>query len=439
MLIPRAFLPVSAVLAICSLAHLGAEENFPLRDAVEVSPRGGFPNFLAKAKTADADPIRVAYLGGSITAAPGWRVKSLEWLRERYPARSFEEIHAAIGGTGSDLGVFRLEQDVLRHDPDLLFVEFAVNDGGAAPDRIHQAMEGIVRQAWQTDPALDIVFVYTLSQPFLEDLQNGKFSRSASAMEQIADHYAIPTIHLGMEVAAREKAGTLIFKGEKPDSKTERDPRGPMVFSTDGVHPLIETGHELYRDAIARSWDAIEKASSDSAGHQLVAPYVENHWAAAKLVPIDSSMLQGNWEQLDSGEQGNEMAKRFAQRLPDLWLAKSAGATLEFSFRGTHCAFYDIVGPDGGRLEYVLDESEPKEINRIDGYCTYSRLSKFVVGNNLDPEVVHHVRIRLMEEPPDKREILFERNRSDFDRNPEKFEKNQWHVGSIMLIGEPAS
>jgi hypothetical protein len=37
---------------------------------------------------------------------------------------------------------------------------------------------------------------------------------------------------------------------------------------------------------------------------------------------------------------------------------------------------------------------------------------------------------------PDKREILFEKNRPDMDKNPEKYAPNQWHVGSIMLIGE---
>jgi hypothetical protein len=35
----------------------------------------------------------------------------------------------------------------------------------------------------------------------LDDLQKGKFPPSASAMEDIAEHYGIPSIHMGMEVA----------------------------------------------------------------------------------------------------------------------------------------------------------------------------------------------------------------------------------------------
>ena len=37
---------------------------------------------------------------------------------------------------------------------------------------------------------------------------------------------------------------------------------------------------------------------------------------------------------------------------------------------------------------------------------------------------------------PDKRTVLFERNRPDFDKNPEKFAPKVWNVGAVMLIGE---
>jgi lysophospholipase L1-like esterase len=98
-------------------------------------------------------------LGGSITAQAGWRPKTLAWFKKNFPSATFSEINAAIGGTGSDLGVFRLQHDVLDHKPDLLFVEFAVNDGGTEPSRIQQAMEGIVRQTWKANPKTDICFV----------------------------------------------------------------------------------------------------------------------------------------------------------------------------------------------------------------------------------------------------------------------------------------
>ena len=53
------------------------------RIAEELRSRDGLPNFFYKIEAKQL--VRVAYLGGSITAAEGWRVKSLDWLKQQYP------------------------------------------------------------------------------------------------------------------------------------------------------------------------------------------------------------------------------------------------------------------------------------------------------------------------------------------------------------------
>jgi hypothetical protein len=120
-----------SALALCA-AILGqaADKDYPLADAQEVRARGGLPNFFRKAQTIGAE-LKIGYLGGSITAQNGWRVQTLAHFKKANPHAAFTEINAAIGGTGSDLGVFRVQQDVLSKGPDLLFVEFAVNDWSA--------------------------------------------------------------------------------------------------------------------------------------------------------------------------------------------------------------------------------------------------------------------------------------------------------------------
>ena len=74
--------------------------------------RKGIPNFQAKIEKDDS--VRIIYFGGSITNAPGWRVKSFNWLKEKYPNSHLKQINASIGGTGSNLGAFRFKDDVLR-------------------------------------------------------------------------------------------------------------------------------------------------------------------------------------------------------------------------------------------------------------------------------------------------------------------------------------
>lgn len=434
-------LPTLLTLAFPFPPLLAAQDDYPRREAVEFHGRGGIPNVREKIQEGTGREIRVAYLGGSITAAPGWRVKSLALLQQKHPGVKWVEIDAAIGGTGSDLGVFRFGQDVLKHRPDLLFVEFAVNDGGANPVQIHQAMEGIVRQAWTADAKTDIIFVYTISEPFLPDLQAGKFSRAASAMEEVADHYGIPSIHLGIEVAKKAKEGSLVFKGELPPKGSEPAPVSSLPFSTDGVHPLIETGHVLYTEAVGRAWEELSKGNPDAAVSPRLKgnPLRDDHWAEAKLVPLKKEMLSGEWSRLDAGESGDAIAKRFKRLMPSMWRASAPGASLSFRFHGTVVGCYDLVGPDGGQLKVNLDGGEEKVLPRFDGYCTYHRLSKIQLGSGLDPTAVHTVSVTLDGTAPDKKAILFEKNRPDLEKNPAKYAPNLWNVGAIMLIGEPVA
>ena len=161
-------------------------QKVDIRPLVESVPRQGLPNFYSK--LAAGGELSIAYFGGSITAQAGYRVHSRDYFQKEYPNCRIKEIHAAIGGTGSNLGALRLEHDVLRFKPDLVFVEFAVNDSGAHPYSIRKSMEGIVRHIWRELPATDILFVYTLTAAHVKEMQEGKMQRSASVMEDIADY-----------------------------------------------------------------------------------------------------------------------------------------------------------------------------------------------------------------------------------------------------------
>ena len=188
---------------ICLSVNLSAvfaqTTGFPtVREAIECSVRGGLPHFFKKIKQREG--IKLAYLGGSITEQEGWRVKSLDYFKKTYPNCKFSVINAAIGGTGSNLGVLRIEHDVLSQNPDLLFVEFAVNDSRFEPIEIVKSVEGIVRKTWKLCPQCDNCFVYTFADlPLFDSLKVGKLNQSAAVMEVIADYYGIPSIHLGLE------------------------------------------------------------------------------------------------------------------------------------------------------------------------------------------------------------------------------------------------
>ena len=421
-----------SALALCAavLGH-AADKEYPLVDAQEVRARGGLPNFFLKAQTTGSE-LKIGYLGGSITAQSGWRVQTLAHFKKAYPQSSFAEINAAIGGTGSDLGVFRVQQDVLSKGPDLLFVEFAVNDGGADPQRIIRCMEGIVRQTWKTNPKTDICFVYTLTEALSPAMLEGKLQRSASAMEKVADFYGIPSITLGMEVAKLAKAGKLLWRAPLPKTDAEKAALGyKFVFAPDSVHPHESTGHVLYTQAIVRSLTALAIANNAPTPHVSNLALDPANWERATLVPVSSAKLSDGLAPADM--KTDAFAKGWSNRLPSMVKLTKPGQSIEFKFKGTHCAIYDIVGPAGGVVAVTLDGKAQKPVQRIDAYCTYPRLANFIVGTDL-PEGVHTVRLELLADPIDKAAVLA-KNKNKIDK-PERFAPLEFYPGGLLLVGE---
>ena len=406
------------------------DREHPSRSAVELRARDGLPNFFAKAQAGGR--VTVAYLGGSITEANGWRPQTTAWLRQHYPKADFAEVNAAIGGTGSDLGVFRLDHDVLAHRPDLVFIEFAVNDGGAPPEQIYRCMEGIVRQVRRADPATDICFVYTMHDGMLRDLAASRLPRSASAMEFIVDHYGIPSIHLAQEAARRINAGEWVFTAPKPE--VPADPAKGVgarpAFAPDSCHPFAETGHRLYTEAIGRSFVAMESLGRPGP-RPLPVPFTPDNHENAKLIPLSAALLGDGWQTLDL--QTDPIGRHFAQRLPVLWRADKPGATLSFTFHGRSAAIYDLLGPDGGELEVLVDDQPARLVRRFDAYCTYHRLGTTAVLSQTETGD-HTVTVRLTGNTFDKAEIL-SRNQNKID-DPVRYAPLRWYAGALLIDGD---
>ena len=284
---------------------------------------------------------------------------------------------------GSDLGVFRLKHDVLDHKPDLLFVEFAVNDGGAPPEQIFRCMEGIVRQTWQAYPTATSASSTRSPRACSPDSGTGKFPRAASAMEKVADHYAIPSIHFGVEVARLAKQGKLVFKAPLPaDRRGEAgDWATRSPFSPDGVHPYPQTGHELYLQSIRRSLPAIRAASAGPpAPHALKRPARGRQLRGGEDDPDRRGEAlgpaSGSWT-----PAADELAKRFGRRLPALSRADKPGESVIFRFKGRYAAVYDVIGPDCGQVIVTIDDQKPAVRPRFDAFCNYFRLATLPLGD----------------------------------------------------------
>ncbi len=394
----------------------------------EFQLRGGIPNLLRKAKVADGRTIRVAYLGGSITEASGWRVKTLAGFKTRFPGVNWVDINAGVGGTGSDLGVFRLKKQVLDENPDLLFVEFAVNDG--CNGYTQRAMEGIVRQTWAYNSEIDIIFVYTTNQTLLNDIKTGTTSCVITNMDAIANHYTIPSINFGVEVQRLITAGEVVWKA--PATK------GEDVFTSDGTHPT-NLGHDVYASIVKRAFDEFLKApaQTNSVPHALNTALNANHWADAKMVPVRQDMLIGTWNKSTTGSTGIDNARRFSRWVSDIWYTNTAGSKLNLQFKGVVVGFLDILGPEGCLIRWKVNTGSESVITRFDKFSTSSRAHYFFPSTGLNNDVVSSCSATLDANNPSKRDILDEAGKvADYDANPAKYASKVWYVGAVLMVGE---
>ncbi|OFY56120.1 MAG: hypothetical protein A2Y87_06165 [Bacteroidetes bacterium RBG_13_46_8] len=105
------------------------------------------------AKARRGEPVTIGVIGGSITAGSlastedkCWANIVTNWWRTKFPSSAVSLINAGIGATGSDIGTFRIQKDIIQKDPDFVIVEFAVNDSGEDSLYVREMMEGVV---WQ--------------------------------------------------------------------------------------------------------------------------------------------------------------------------------------------------------------------------------------------------------------------------------------------------
>ena len=139
------------------------KKEVKLELAVIYTLRDGLPNAAEKLQV--GGEVNVVFLGGSIThaaASPKGYVTFVgDWLKAHYPKAKINTINSGISGTGSDFGAARYDRDVLAKKPDLVFIEFCVNDGDS--DRT-DSIEKMVHKTWMKYPKTDIAIFYTLAR-----------------------------------------------------------------------------------------------------------------------------------------------------------------------------------------------------------------------------------------------------------------------------------
>jgi lysophospholipase L1-like esterase len=320
-------------------------------------------------------PVRVAFMGGSVTTQV-WREEVMDYLRERFPDAAFDFVMAGIGGTDANLGAFRLPTHVFGRGPvDLFFLEFAVNGGGL------DAMEGIVRQSLRLCPGLDIVMMYFANTGYLEDVKAGRVPQLVQTHEKVAEHYGIPVVCLYKEVGERIGAGKLTWE----------------QFSRDSVHPT-DAGCALYAECITSFLDqawADPKPKPTARPAALPEKLDPRCFGNGRFIGVEQAKVAKGFAPVRGWT--TEKTCNFSPPV-DVLEATEPDSELTLDFEGTAVGIYTIVGFDAGILEYAIDGGPVQTRDQFDTYCDkFHRPQHTLFAMDLAPGK-HTLRLRLSAE-----------------------------------------
>ena len=194
-----------------------------------ISNRGNLFRLKQVMKKANAkQDITVGFIGGSITqgslATSGsncyaWKV--FEWWKENFKETNFKYVNAGIGGTTSHFAAARVESDLLQAKPDLVFVEFSVNDD--SNEHFLETYEGLVRHIYLSESAPAVVLI---SNVFYDTGANAQLQHS-----KVARYYELPLISMQSAIYPAVRDGKILARDITPDDLHPNDMGHELVAS----------------------------------------------------------------------------------------------------------------------------------------------------------------------------------------------------------------
>jgi lysophospholipase L1-like esterase len=266
-----------------------AEEKLPETDEEwhqamidkSLTSYGNVSKMQEKLKAAQSgEQVNISYLGGSITegltagADKCWAKLTYDYIADKFgTGDNVTYNNAGLSGTPSTLGVIRLSRDVLAYDPDICFVEYAVNDGNEGD--YQSAYESIIRTLIENDVAVVLVFART---------EDGHTCQEY--MQAQGEYYDLPMI-------SYSDAITYMFDN---DQMTWQD------FSDDQSHPN-EYGHTLVAEMVENYFDGVMDRTAEDYVYPEepmteIRQYGAQLYENTSLTPTD----MGSWE------EGSEIA-----------------------------------------------------------------------------------------------------------------------------------
>lgn len=204
---------------------------------------------------------------------PAMLIKRLIGLSSLFGRPGADHIHlikAGVGGTPSELGIVRYDRDVPRDgtvEPDIIIVEFAVNDAG--DETKGNCYESLVLKALNVpnSPAVILLFSVFQNDWNLQD-----------RLSPVGWHYDLPMVSVKDAVVEQFRL-----------SKAEGNIISKRQFFYDIYHPT-NAGHTIMADCLGYLFEETDRSEADGADIKLAKPpVIGNDFVGIRLLDRSNS------------------------------------------------------------------------------------------------------------------------------------------------------
>lgn len=263
-------------------------------------------------KALRGEPITIGFLGGSITQGCNssipetcYAYRVYKWWKEKFPNSDITYVNAGIGGTTSQFGVARVDDDLLSKNIDFTTVEFSVNDD--ANDHFKETYEGLIRHIYSSE-----------NKPAILIVNNVRYDDGINAQEQhnaVGQEYHIPCVSMVPTIYEKVRVGEI----------KNRD------ITEDDLHPN-DLGHELVAGVINHFLELVYENLDNERESEFDMPKPLTLNAYEHSVRYQNN----NYEPVNNGFTAdltpqNDIREIFRKG----WTSDKKGATLTFEIEGS--------------------------------------------------------------------------------------------------------
>ena len=302
-------------------------------------------------KAREGKPINIGFIGGSITAGSlaslpetCYAYLVYRWWKEKFPGSHIGYVNAGIGATTSQYGVARVFGDLLRYEPDVVFVEFSVND--STEDKYMETYEGLIRRILGHPKESAVIIINNVCY------DNG--SNAQEIHNRIGMYYDLPIVSIKDSIYTEVEKGRVKAESITPDNLHPND-RGHRLIA-DVIINFLESIYDraLHKQVIDEFYALPEKTLTKNRYINSVLYNNLNFQPELYGFKADTSKKEGLWDVFRQG-----------------WHAKDQGSNIRFS---AECCGLSVL-----YRKYVRKEAE----NEL-----FAPVARLVVDNNEDKAII---------------------------------------------------